>query len=300
MKRWRLDLALSRLVGAVFSPWRRRKVQRDQIIKPVGKPVTLITGATGGIGEAIALRLGAAGHNLLLTGRNEDQLLDLAKEIKGKADVVVMTLALDLSDKQAHLIIDELCEAQAVYIDVLINNAGLAEKRSFLNNDPALIETVIDIDITVLTRLMRHYLPSMIARARGAVINVSSIGGLAPGPYQSVYYASKAYVTSLTEAVAHEVRGQGVYVGTILPGPTKSAFHDRANGRGSLYLKFFGQMAAVRVALTIERALLSRHWPLLTPGPFYMIIAFCMRVIPGSLLTPVLGILYKQKRQKRR
>lgn len=298
----RAGLLTARLVGAMLRPWHRRHATKGRDEAITDKPLTLITGATGGIGEAIALRLGRAGHTLLLTGRDETELQDIAARVRAEAPATVQTfsVAVDLQSRGAAALIDEICASQGFYVDVLINNAGLAEKAAFLNNDPQLIETVIDVNVTVLTRLMRHYLPAMVARGSGAVINMSSIGGLAPGPYQSVYYASKAYVTSITEAVAHEVRGRGVYVGAVLPGPTKSRFHERANGRGSYYLSFFGEMKADRVAATVERALYSRHWPLVEPGPFYALIGLAMRVIPGSLLTPLMGVLYKQRERKPR
>lgn len=294
--RWsRIDLGLARLVGVIFAPWQRRHVKRAELTAAETKPLTLLTGATGGIGEVTAQRLARAGHNLLLTGRDEARLLALAEEVRGMSDGSIMTLALDLGEPDAAALIDEVLAAGGFHVEVLINNAGLAERNSFLGSDPALIGRVMDINIRVLTEMMRHYLPLMVSRGSGAVVNISSIGGLAPGPYQAVYYASKAYVTSLTEAVAHEVRGKGVYVGAVLPGPTKSAFHEKANGLGSYYLTLFGQMRADRVALTIERLLLSRHWPVVTPGPFYTIVGFFMRVIPGSLLTPLMGFLYKQR-----
>lgn len=291
----RLDLKLARLVGILFSPWQRRRLRRAEITVPETKPLTLITGASGGIGEALAVELATSGHNLLLTGRDEERLAAAVKAARAAATGEVLSIAVDLADEQAAALIDEVLAARGFHVEVLINNAGLAERQGFTGSDIARVKAVLDVNVEVLTRLTHHYLPPMLARGRGAVVNMSSIGGLAPGPYQTVYYASKAYVTSFTEAVAFEARGRGVFITSVLPGPVKTDFHKKANGIGSLYLTLFGEMRPEAVARATHRALLARHWPLVTPGALYMVLGACMRVIPGSLLTPLMGLLYKQR-----
>lgn len=309
---FRADLIAARFVGFVGRPWRRRHVRRDvrsDVSGPETMPVTLITGASGGIGMAMATEFALDGHTLLLLGRDEVRLAGavkkagaaaahskIAKKSGGRA-ADVNSLQLDLLEPEALEKIDGFLVQKGLHVEVLVNNAGIAERDPFLDNDALMLEHVMQLNMEVLTKLTHRYLSPMIERGSGAVINIASIGGLVPGPYQSVYYASKAYVISLTEALAHELRGRGVYIGAVLPGPTKSAFHLKSNGIGSLYLKVFGQMRASTVARVTHRALLMRHWAIITPGPLYMVLGFCMRVIPSSLLVPLMGILYKQRKK---
>lgn len=289
-----LDLKLAWLVGRVFRPWQRRNLPA-RIPAVETKPICLITGASSGIGEAIAFELGRGGHNLLLIGRDQTRLQRVGDEVRLCSEGTVITLSLDLTSFESLTMIDQVIEGQGFHVAELINNAGLGERDDFLLSDWRELKRILDVNIEVLTKMTRRYLPGMVVRGEGAVINMASIGGLAPGPYQSVYYASKAYVISLTEALAHETRGRGVYIGAVLPGPTKTKFHQKIGGGRALYLKFFGQMRPTWVARALHRALLMRHWPIVTPGIIFTVLGFCCRVIPGSLLVPLLGVLYKKR-----
>lgn len=291
------DLKLAAMVGAVTKLWRRRLVPRG-LSAPLTKPLTLITGGSGGIGAALAEELGAAGQNLLLIGQDEARLRSVAARVQAKGAGEVLSMAIDLSDFSLHETIDELLEAKGYHVEVLVNNAGLGERDNFLASKWEDLKRVVDVNIDVLTALTHHYLPQMVARGSGAVINMASLGGLAPGPYNSVYFASKAYVISLSEALANEVRGKGVYVAAILPGPTKTAFHHKINGQNSLYLKLFGQMRSREVARTVHRALIMGHWPVVTPGYLFSLIALFLRFMPGSLVAPLMGFLYKPRKFK--
>ena len=294
MNKKRFDLKFAQLVGALFRPWQRRNVPAD-VPSIETKPLTVITGATGGIGQALAHELADAGHNLLLLGRNEQGLQALSDALKEKTDKTILTLAVDLLREDAGTFIEMVAQTKGFHVACLINNAGLGEPDHFLDSDTQTLTKVMDLNMQVLMGLTHHFLPGMVARGRGAVINIASIGGLAPAPYQSIYYATKAFVISFTESLAHEVRGRGVYVGAVLPGPTKTGFHDKIGGRRALYLKVMGQMKSEEVARSTHRALLMQHWPIITPGVILMLLGFCLRVIPPSLLTPLMGLLYKKK-----
>lgn len=294
MNKKRFDLKFAQLVGAIFRPWQRRNVPAD-IPSIETKPLTVITGATGGIGQALAHELAEGEHNLLLLGRNEDGLQALSDVLKEKSDKTILTLAVDLLREDAGTFIEMVAQAKGFHVACLINNAGLGEPDHFLDSDTHTLTKVMDLNMQVLMGLTHHFLPGMVARGRGAVINMASIGGLAPAPYQSIYYATKAFVISFTESLAHEVRGGGVYVAAILPGPTKTDFHNKIGGKKALYLKVMGKMKPELVARSTHRALLMQHWPIITPGVILMILGFCMRVIPASLLTPFMGLLYKKK-----
>jgi len=282
------------MVGVIFGPWRRRNVPSGLPTLET-TPLTVITGATGGIGEALAYELADAGHHLLLLGRNEAGLRALSEALKEKSDKTILTLAVDLLSEDAGVFIETVAQAKGFHVACLINNAGLGEPDHFLESDYPALKKVMDLNMQVLVELTHHFLPGMVARGNGAVINMASIGGLAPAPYQSIYYATKAFVINFTESLAHEVRGRGVYVGAVLPGPTKTGFHDKIGGRRALYLKVMGQMKSELVARSTHRALLMQHWPIITPGVILMLLGFCLRVIPPSLLTPLMGLLYKKK-----
>jgi len=311
MKSMSWDLQFARFLGWITRPWRRRLCKGVRHSQPTDnngetplinetssrktRPITLITGATGGIGRALALELGGAGDNLLLLGRNEGRLRELADGMRLKIEGEVLSLAIDLMDRRCVTLIDEVLEAKGFHVARLINNAGVGERDDFLDSDFATLEQVMDVNMVVLTQLTHHFLPDMVSRGEGAVINMASIGGLVPGPYQAIYYASKAYVINLTEALAHEVRGKGVYIAAILPGPTKTKMHDKINSHNALYLKLLGLMRPEFIARETHRALLRCLWPIVTPGIVFTILAFFLRVIPASLMTPLMGVLYKKK-----
>lgn len=294
----RIDLPLARAVGACLRPWQRRSAARlpkkdDKI------PMTLITGASRGIGAALAFELAAAGEHLLLIGQDEARLTKVCADVLaldqgGAKDQLIVPLVLDLTAEDAIERIEAALEVHGGYVSRLLNNAGLGERDEFLAADFDQLDQVMAVNVRALVRLTHHFLPSMIKRGEGAVVNMASIGGLAPGPYQSVYYASKAFVISFSEALAHELRGRGVYVGAVLPGPTKTAFHKKIGGQRAFYYWLMWKMSPRSVARSVHRALLMRHWAVITPGPFYMLLGAALRVIPDSLLAPFFGLLYRK------
>ena len=294
MNKNNFDLKLAKMVGALFRPWRCRNTPAD-LVPIESDPLTVITGATGGIGQALAHELASAGHNLLLLGRQKEGLQALSDALKEKSDKTILTLAVDLLREDAGAFIETVAQEKGFHVACLINNAGLGEPEHFLESDLLMLNKVMDLNMNVLVGLSHHFLSGMVARGKGAVINIASIGGLAPAPYQSIYYATKTFVIAFTESLAHEVRGRGVYVAAILPGPTKTPFHGKIDGKKALYLKVMGQMKPELVARSTHRALLMQHWPIITPGMILMILGLCLRVIPASLLTPLLGLLYKKK-----
>jgi short-subunit dehydrogenase len=174
----------------------------------------LVTGASGGIGLEIAREL-AGDHDLVLVARSADRLREAAAELGG-----ARVLAIDLAAPGAVAgVVDEIPD-----VDVLVNNAGLGDYAPFAEADPAKLDTVIALNIGALTSLTRAYLPGMLSRGRGRILNVASTASFQPGPLMAVYYATKAYVLSLSEALAEETRGSGVTVTALCPGPTASGF----------------------------------------------------------------------------
>src|SRR5579884_3955262 len=187
--------------------------------------LALVTGASGGIGLEFAKQLGQAGYNLALVARSQAKLETLAAELREQFGISVQVVALDLAQPNAaHGLF-----AQVPQCDVLVNNAGFANNGRFVQLDEQHVLEEIQLDVTTLTQLTRLYLPGMIARRNGKILNVASTAGFLPGPNMAVYYAGKAYVISFSEALAEEVRGTGVTVSVLCPGATATGFQERAN-----------------------------------------------------------------------
>lgn len=180
--------------------------------------LALITGASGGIGMEIA-RVLAPDHDLVLVARSAAKLDALAEELGGARVVTA-----DLADPAG--VAGVAAEVPAA--DVLVNNAGAGDFGPFAEADPDKTLRMIQLNVTSLTALARHYLPGMLERRQGRILNVASTASFQPGPLMAVYYATKAYVLSLSEALAEEVRGTGVTVTALCPGPTASGFQAAA------------------------------------------------------------------------
>jgi uncharacterized protein len=188
----------------------------------------LITGASSGIGYEFALLFARGGYDLVLVGRNRSALNTLASRIRTEFDRLAEVFAKDLSVPTAP---DELfCDVQraGIEVDVLVNDAGFAMQGAFVENDVATLLDMLQVNIVTVTQLTRLFLPGMIARGRGKILNMSSIGAFMPGPLMAAYFASKAYVLSLSEALTNELQGTGVTVTALCPGPTRSKFALRA------------------------------------------------------------------------
>lgn len=179
----------------------------------------LVTGASSGIGRELARLLAADGHRLTLVARSGDQLEQLAAELGG-ADVVAADLATSAGVTQ---VVERVAE-----VDLLVNNAGYGDWGRFADSDLDKQLGMVDLNVRALTHLTHAYLPGMLGRGHGRVLNVASTAAFQPGPLMAVYYATKAYVLSFTEALAEEVRGSGVTVTALCPGPTASGFQSAA------------------------------------------------------------------------
>ena len=207
------------------------------------KNVALITGASKGIGREFALIHAARGGDLVILARSEDELRQLKKEIQKRHDRKVRVLVKDLTEESAPQEVFDWCAAEGITVSVLINNAGYGGRGLFHERDWATDRNMIQLNIVALTALTRLFLPGMVARKRGRILNVSSIASLMPGPLQAVYFATKAYVTSFTNAIAEELRGTRVTATALLPGATKTNFAETADLEGS---KMFEKAASAR------------------------------------------------------
>ena len=175
----------------------------------------IVTGASSGIGLEMAKGLDAAGHHVVLVARSRDALDALAETLTN-ARVVVADLA--VPEGRA------LVAASVDVVDILVNNAGFGDVGPFAQSDPAFSQSMIEVNCVALTQLTRAFLPGMIERGQGKILNIASTAAFQPGPNMAVYFATKAYVLSFTEAVAEEIRGTGVSATAFCPGAFASGF----------------------------------------------------------------------------
>lgn len=191
--------------------------------------VTLITGASSGIGEAFAQRLAAEKHNLVLVARSEKKLHELCDELMLKHKIVAHYVAMDLNDFEADKRLFEETERHGMEVDWLINNAGFGSMGDFAELDLEKELEMLNLNISVLVALTHRYLQRMRERKSGIIINVSSTASFQPVPFMAVYAATKAFVTSFSEAIAEENRSYGIKVSALCPGPTDTNFFAAAN-----------------------------------------------------------------------
>jgi len=197
-------------------------------------PLTaLITGASSGIGRALAREFAAHGHDVVLVARTSDALDVLAAELAREHGVRASALSTDLTHVDAVPRLVAELDAAETTIDVLVNNAGFALQGAFAELPIDRQLQMIQLNAMVLTDLTRRFLPGMLARGRGGVLNVGSTAAFQPGPFMAVYYATKAYVVSFSEALAEELSGSGLRVSCVAPGPTETRFADAAGAVGT-------------------------------------------------------------------
>lgn len=209
-------------------------------------PQALITGASSGIGRALAFCLARHGYNLTISARDQEALASLAQHLENAYQVAVTVRPCDLTDRAARR--ELAAELAAAAPEVLINNAGLGDFAEFAGAEEDRINAMIQVNISALTELTHAVLPTMLERNHGRIMNVASTAAFQPGPLMAVYYATKAYVLSLSEAVAEEISDSRVTITTLCPGPTESGFHSRARMEGSGLLKLMRMPAADEVA----------------------------------------------------
>ena len=209
----------------------------------------LITGASSGIGLELAKIFAARRYDLVLVARSKDKLEELAAELKSAHGIDARVLVADLAQKGAPDEIARALESQGLAVDVLVNNAGFGATGPFWETDLAAELEMIQVNIAALVHLTKRFVPGMKARGRGRIMNVASTAAFFPGPFMSVYYASKAFVLSFSEAMALELEGTGVTVSALCPGPTESGFSKVAgNDKSNLFKRKAGIMDARTVA----------------------------------------------------
>ena len=253
--------------------------------------MVVITGASEGIGRAFAEYYAARGRDLLLIARRPEPLVRLAEELRAAHAVRAAPLAQDLMALDAPGAIDDALAAAGAHCELLVNNAGIGLSGAFHALPAGDIERLLATNTAAPTRLMHHVLPGMRARGGGGIINLASLGAFAPGPYQATYYASRAYVLSLSEAVAAEVARDGVRITAVAPGPVRTRFHDKMGADRDLYRWLIPSLAPETV---VSWAVTAHNlgFRVVVPGFLNNILALSLRLMPHRISVIIQGTLF--------
>ena len=255
--------------------------------------MALVTGASAGIGRALARLAAKDGHDLVLVARRRDRLEELSAELTAAHGVQVTVIAADLSAHAAPAAIAERLRSDGKHVDFLINNAGFGSCGPFSQAVLDREVEMIHLNIRALVQLTHLFLPEMLARRSGRILNVASVAGFVPGPYMATYYASKAFVLSFTEALSAELLGTGVTITASCPGPTATEFGSVAgNDKTKL---FQGNVAdAASVALHAYRAMSAGN-VVAIPGLMNKLIVQSTRVSPRAWLRAIAARLNRKR-----
>ena len=245
----------------------------------------LVTGASSGIGWEIAKLFAEDRKDLVLVARNRKKLEQLARDLTAAFGVSVRVMVKDLSDPRVPpQIFAELAQVK-IEIDALINNAGFGVYGPFARTGIDKELDMIEVNVKAVTHLTKLALPGMLGRKKGRILNVASTAAFQPGPLMAVYYATKAYVLSFSEALANELKASGVTVTCLCPGPTETGFQERAALQGSRLVKL-GMMSAQAVAADGYRGMLAGK-PVVISGLRNWLVAESVRFAPRRLVTAV-------------
>jgi len=250
--------------------------------------VTLITGASGGIGEALAQVAAKAGRRLVLTARSAGRLNAVADAIAAEGHARPETVALDLGAAGATDRLAETLAARGLTVAELVNNAGYGVVGRLIKGERADQVGIVDLNVRALTDFTIRFLPEIVA-ARGGVLNVASVASYMPGPGMAIYYASKAYVLSFSEALAQELKGEA-RVTVLCPGPVPTGFQERANPGRGISAPSLLRMSALEVAEEGWRGF-ERGKRVVIPGFFNKLVAFFVWHSPRSLILPLTSMV---------
>ncbi len=255
-------------------------------------PLTaLVTGASAGLGEEFARLLAKDGHNPVLVARNGQRLQQLADELRQRYGVTPHVFPCDLSQPGAAQELYAALRQADLCIDILINNAGFGLNGKYYENPAEQEFALLQVNVVAVAQLTRLILPGMVARGLGRVLNIASTAAFQPGPGMAGYFASKAYVLSLSEALAEELKGTGVSVTALCPGPTETEFIDRAGMEESLLFKLAKQ-SAHKVASIGYQAMLKGE-AVVVPGVHNWAVTQTVRLAPRSVARSLAGFLVK-------
>lgn len=245
------------------------------------KNTALITGASSGIGLELARIHASKGDNLVIVARNKQNLDELKAELESKYNISVLTIGIDLSVPDAPKEVFAITKAAGIRIDYLINDAGFGNHSLYAESDWEINKNMIHVNILAVSQFIRLYLPEMIARKDGKILNLASSAAFMPGPLMAVYYATKSYVLSLSQGINSEIRKSGVTMTALCPGPTDTGFAvaaDAVNARVFTTIK----MASARSVAEYGYNAMMKGKAVALDNPLVKIAVFTFRFIPRS------------------
>jgi hypothetical protein len=258
------------------------------------KQTALITGAANGIGYELAYIFAQNNYNLVLVDRLEGKLQEIAQNFQEEFSISVKYIVKDLSKATSPEEIFQELAQDNIKVDVLVNNAGFGTYGLF--NETSLTDELemLQVNLVCMTHLTKLFLKNMVEQGKGKILNVSSAAAFQPGPLMAVYFATKAYVLSFSEALANELEGTGVTVTVLCPGTTKSAFHERTGMADSKLVKGKRMMDAAAVANIGYHALMNGK-TIVIPGLINKLMAKSVRFIPRNLVTKIVRNMQEDK-----
>jgi short-subunit dehydrogenase len=255
-------------------------------------PATVITGATEGIGRALAEEFARGGHALLLVARDEAKLADTARALADRHAVQVKFVACDLSTVEGCAAVEQALRRFGFHADMLVNNAAAMSAGFFQDQDLAAMRRLIDLNAGAMVDLTLRFLPGMVARRGGGVLNVASMEGFMPVPYQATYAATKAFVLSLSRALAYETMYTGVRISALAPGTTATELHAKAGAEYSRYVMLLPVMTSEHLASIAYRQFM-RGKKVIVAGWFNRLSLIARRFAPDLVLVPFMGLLFR-------
>ncbi len=257
----------------------------------------LVTGASSGIGKALARELAAQGAHLVLVSRNTQRLEQEREDLKGRFGVSVHIFPEDLERLEDRLELFAWTQKSGITVDVLVNNAGVGHYGSFNETSFEDARAMLDLNVQALTHLTKLYLPGMLERKTGGILNVASTAGFQPLPYLAVYAATKAFVLNFSEALWAECKNSGVRIFCLCPGNTLTRFHQTA---GIDRQRMFFSASATDVARFALRKFLRSSRPSAIYGFWNKLMIYAERLSPRRLTVFVTGLMYKSSKAGRR
>ena len=245
----------------------------------------LITGTTSGIGKAFVEKFASMGNNIILVSRNRDKLQQQQIDLQSRYQISVEYISCDLAEVDAVDMIMEKIQSWGLSIDVLVNNAGFNEAGCFTNTNLSKELDMIKVHIKVLTALTKLFLPGMIERGYGRILNIGSTGSYMPCPNDVVYAATKAYVLSFSNGLYQELKGSGVTVTCLCPGATQTLFAEKANISNTLLFKLFVMQPEVVAAIGYNN--LQKGKRVVTAGLYNKLLVLSAKLLPVSIINPI-------------
>ncbi|MGH6735414.1 MAG: SDR family NAD(P)-dependent oxidoreductase [Methyloceanibacter sp.] len=255
-------------------------------------PAAVITGATQGIGRALADEFAKGGHTLLLVARDEAKLAKTGREVSAAHHVKVHHVACDLSTAESCDRVEDALRRNGLYCESLVNNAAIMRAGFFQDQDRETLLKLVDLNVRAAVDLTRRFLPDMLARGRGGVLNVASLEGFMPVPYQATYAATKGLMIAWSRALAWEVYGSGVRICVVTPGPIATDLHAKAGAEHSRYVVYLPLMTPEQMAEAAYRRFMRGNWVIIE-GWLNRLIAFVVRFVPGIMLIPAIGWFFR-------